>query len=216
MAVITQEVADTMLIPVDELPPGALTAHRNKIKSMLTAIVSKDLALPPNQLIVRDIRWVEDMQAYSTGTTAATINDWIFTTAASATTGFVTITGDQRMAQNRYVALYGVRDLRFTYGTVAASVTTNPWLVIPQCVSQIKIDVGGGTRAIWDLSKVQAAGASASSCGNASGIAMSAVIIPQLATYNISFYKMIGVNSTIAKVVFEGFCLEPRGVLCSP
>ena len=212
MAVITQEVANTLLIPVYELAPGAITAHRNKIRDMLVAIAGKDLNLRPNQFIIRDIRWVEDIVGLASAGVTATVNDWTFTTAASATTGFVTVTGDRRMSQNRYLALYGARDLRLTYGS-QASVTTNPYTTtIPQCVSQIKIDVGGGTRAIWDLCKVQGGGMAV----DPAGIAMSAVIIPQLATYNIYYYKMIAVNSTVARIVLMGLVCEPRGIVVSP
>jgi len=205
----TMEPAQTLLIPTCELPPGAISQIRNQVKDALVAIASHEMKLQPKDLIVRDLRWVEDLQAYSTGTTAATVNDWTFTTAAGVATGYAVVTPVANMTTNRYVALFGVRDLRWTYGVAQAAPTTR--VALPQAVSLIKIDVGGGTRAIWDLSKVEGV-----IIGEMAGICSTAVIIPQNTSYQISYYKMLAVNSVIARIVLAGLVVEPRGIVCAP
>jgi hypothetical protein len=173
------------------------------------AIAQPELKIAMKDLVVRDLRWVEDIQAYSVGTTAATVNDWTFTTAASATTGYVTITGDKTCANQRFMAFYGIRDLRIAYGTQQAAATV--LASIPQAVSLVKIDVGGGTRAVWDLSKVEG-----TLTGEMAGVSSSAVIIPQNVLFNIYYYKSLGVNSVIARIVLMGMVVEARGLVISP
>jgi len=206
---VSNEPTSTLLIPVCEMPPGSISQIRNQVKDQLLAIAQPELKIATKDLIIRDLRWVEDLQAYSVGTTAATINDWTFTTAGTATTGFITITGDKQMGNQRFVALYGVRDLRLTYGTQQAAATV--LAAIPQAVSLVKIDVGGGTRAQWDLSKVEG-----TLVGELAGVSPSAVIIPQNVLFNIYFYKSLGVASVIARVVLMGMVVEPRGLVISP
>ena len=201
-------LAQTQLIPAEELAPGAISAIRNQIINVLVALASSELHMPPGDLVVRDIRWVEDLQAYSSGTTAATVNNWIFTTAASATTGFVTITGDKVMGDQRYVAIYGVRDLRNVYDTKQAAAAANARL--SQVVSLLKLNVGGADKAIWDLTKLQ------SYPNQLVGISPSAVLIPQNAAFNIFIYKMEATNSVVANLVLEGVVVEPRGKVISP
>lgn len=198
----------THLIPVSELAPGAISFIRNEVLKDLLARASKQLSLPEDKLVVRDLRWVEDLQAYSSGTTASTINDWLFTTAATTVTGFITVTGDKTMGDERFVALYGVKDLRRVYDVKQAAATTGA--VLSQVVSLIKIAVGGGDKVIWDLSKLQVYPESLA------GFTPSAVIIPQNSAFNISIYKANGVASVIANIVLEGLVVEPRGKVISP
>ena len=205
----TLEPAQTLLIPTCELPPGAISQIRNQVKDALVRIACHEMKLAPSDIVVRDLRWVEDLAGYATPLVASAVNDWTYTTVADATVGYKVVTPVANMATNRYVALFGARDLRMTYGAQQAAATTR--LSLPQCVSLIKIDVGGGTRAIWDLSKIQAI-----TIGEMAGITSTAVIIPQNTSYQISYYKCIAVASTIARIVLAGMVVEPRGVVCAP
>lgn len=198
-----------MLIPKAELPKGAITAMRNSVIATVKKLASTELKLSEDQLVARDIRWVEDLQAYSTGTTAATVNNWIFTTAGSTTTGFVTVTGDQTCAVERFIAIYGVKDLRCAYDIKGVTGPTYH-ATLAHTVSQIRIDVGGGIKAIWDLLKME------NNPLEPVGISPAAVLIPQNTVYNIYYYKHLATNSTIANLVLEGVVVEPRGKVISP
>ena len=198
-----------LLIPKAELPEGAIAFMRNSVIATVKKLASTELKLSEDQLVARDLRPVEDLAMYSTGTTAATVNNWIFTTAGDATTGFVTVTGSATMAVERFVAIYGVKDLRCVYGVKAVTGPTYRW-TIPHCISQIKIDVGGGTKAIWDLIKMQC------SPDEPVGVSPAAVLIPQNTIYNIWYYKHLATASVISNLVLEGVVVEPRGKTISP
>lgn len=204
-------VALTQLIPIAELAPGAVGAIRNEVINSLLEQVSRELSLPKSKLVVRDLRPVEDLTLYSTATTATTINDWIFTTAASTVTGYVNI-ASTTMADQRYVAIFGVRDLRNVYDgkSLVAVATVAYGRSLAQVVSLIKITVGGADKAIWDITKLQAYP------NQAVGISPGAVIIPQNASYAIAFYKANGISGAIANVMLEGVVVEPRGKVTSP
>lgn len=198
----------TYLIPVQELSPGSVSAIRNEVIKSLVQQVSKELNLPQEKLVVRDLRPVEDLVLYSTGTTPATINDWVFTTAGSTATGYVSLTGDASMADQRYVALYGVKDLRDVYDVKIAAATYRA--VLSQVVSLLKISVGGGERVVWDLTRIQAFPEIKA------GISPTAIIIPQNTLYNISIYKMEDTASVVANILLDGIVVEPRGKVVSP
>lgn len=207
----------THLIPVDELPEGQVSAIRNKVAENLIARASRELNMAPSNLLVRDLHWVGDLQAYSTGTTAATVNNWLFTTAASATTGFITVTGSKTMGDQRYCAIYGIKDNRGVYTNAAATVDLptlgsnlcGMTIQLCQAVSLVKIIVGGTDKVIWDTCKLQ--------CYiNKAGISPSAVIIPQNTSYEIQYYKMENTNSVIAFLVLDGIIVEPRGKVIAP
>ena len=198
----------TQLVPIAELPPGAITSIRNEVIKGVLAIASSELNIPEEKLVVRDLRFVEDLQMYASGTTAASINDWVFTTAASTVTGFVTITGEKTMGDQRYVAIFGVRDLRMAYGVKQAAATIPASL--SQVVSLLKISVGGADRVIWDLCKIQ------SYPNELVGVSPFAVLIPQNAAFNIYIYKANGVASVVSNIMLEGVVVEPRGKVVSP
>ena len=202
-------VAFTQLIPIQEMAPGSVAAIRLQVTNALVALAARELNMTPDQLVVRDLRPVEDLQLYGSGTTAATIDDWIFTTAATTATGFVTISGDKTMGDQRYVALYGVRELRFTE-LLRSSVTVQTLVWLPDAVSLLKINVGGGDKVIWDTTKIQ--------CYPDAPVAITpgAVVIPQNASFNISIYKAQGVASAIVRMILEGVVVEPRGKVISP
>lgn len=197
----------SQLIPIRELAPGAAGAVRNQVIAALVAQAAREMNLPIEKLVVRDLRPVEDLTMYATGTTASTINDWIFLTAATTVTGFITV-ASTTMADQRYVAIYGVKDLRESYEVKQAGATYRA--VLSQVVSLVKINVGGADKVIWDLCKLQAY------FNELVGVSPAAVVIPQNAVFTISYYKANGVASVISNIVLEGVVVEPRGKLVSP
>lgn len=201
--------AMTELRPYRELTPGFINHIHEDVRRALLAIVAKELNLNEDQLLTRNVRPVLDLKMYSTGTTDATVEDWVFTTAATTTTGFVTVTGDKTMTDNRFVALYGIRDARLPIGTIA---TAAPAALVagPSSVSLVRINVGGADRVIWDTKVVQGYGQ------DQSAFAQAAVIIPQNASFNISYYKSQATASMLIWLQLVGIVCEPRGKTFSP
>ena len=179
--------ANVSLIPAAELSAAQIAKIRNDALNYTLTVAAREMALSIDDLVARDIRPVEDLALYSVGTTAATINNWLFTTAASTTTGYVTITGAATMADSRYIAIYGVKDLRYSHGPTAVVAATlcnqGAW-----SVSFIKIDVGGGTRCEWDTSKMQGY------TEVMAGFSPAPILIPQNAAYNIYLYKQLNIK----------------------
>ena len=200
----------TNFIPIQELPPGAISSIRNEVIKATCALASKEMNCPVSTLVVRDIRPYEDLGAYSTGTTASTVNNWNFIGPTGA--GYaVFATGT--MADQRYVAIYGAKDLRIARGPATEAATTAG--IWSQDVSLIKINVGGGDRAIWDMCKCFAYARTGS---GVAGVSSGAVLIPQGTVYTISLYQYEAV-ATAGKtnvVVLEGIVVEPRGKVLSP
>ena len=202
------EATNILLIPACEMPVGAISQIRNQVKKSLLEIASTQLKMPQKDLVVRDLRWVEDIVGYATAGVASTVNDWTYT-GAGAATGYISVTGVAAMPVNKFMAIYGARDLRWTYAAQVAAPTTGPEpYALPQNVSLIKIDVGGGTRAIWDLSKAQGS-------EEMSGICPSAVIIQQMQSYEIWYYQTILFAAPV-RIVLDGMVADPRGLTISP
>lgn len=201
--------ANIMLIPTEELPQGQVSAIRNAVIQELLAVASRKLNVSPGELVVRDLRPVEDLALYSVGTTAATINNWLFTTAATTATGYVTVTGDATMADQRFVALYGARDMRRGHGPTAVVAATDT-AIGPQTVSLIKISLGGGERVVWDMSKC------AVYTETCAGVSPTPVMIPERVLYNISYYKSQALASAPVYITLEGVVVEPKGKVLSP
>ena len=63
----------THLIPLEEMTPGQVGAIRNQVITQLVRQVSSELNMPPEKLVVRDVRPFRDLAMYAAGTTAATI-----------------------------------------------------------------------------------------------------------------------------------------------
>ena len=198
-----------MLIPIQQMTPGAVTALRSAVVNALVAKASQILNLAPEKLVVRNTRPVEDLIMYSTGTTNATVEDWIFTTAATTTTGFITITGDKTMADNRFVALYGFMDFRLGIAT-RATAGAAALIVEPSSHSLIRISVGGADRVIWDTKVVQA------HLNDQVAVTNSPVIIPQNTTFNIAIYKSQATSAMIVSAGLLGVTVEPVGKIVSP
>ena len=220
-------IASTQLIPIKEMTPGAIGAIRNAVIEALVAQASRELSLPQDRLIVRDVRPFNDLQMYSGGTTASTTDTWAFDTTTSVAAAFTSVTGSKAMGDQRYVALFGVRDLRYAQGLHTTAMGTNPSAVYgaagvamaavwPQNVNQIKINVGGADKVIWDITAMYAYPQ------DVVAFSPSAVIIPQNASFQI-YYQLRGhiVNTTPApgqsvRLQLVGIVVEPRGKVISP
>lgn len=204
--------ARTQLVPIQELTPGGIGAIRNQVIASLVAKASKEMFMPPEKLVVRDIRPLGDLQLYDDSAgNARTTEDWEFDVTAAAS-GYESITGTATMGDQRYVAIYGVRDLRLGRDqspTVTGSSGFPNITVWPSFVSLLRISVGGGDKVIWDTQSMQ------SYKQNLVAFAPSAVIIPQNTSYNISIYKTRAVGGNVY-IQFIGVIVEPRGLLISP
>lgn len=205
---MTQAI-QTQLIPVMELTPGAVGKIRNEVIARVVAIASTELNKPSEDFVVRDLRPYSDL-AWCTTTNAVTAalstDTWIATSDDSLVygqyIGCVTA-ASTTMADNRWVAIYGVKDMRACLSTV-----------IEPTLSLIKLNVGGNDRTIWDLFSMYA-------YPNAmAAISPSAVIIPQNTDYQIYLYGGLsndGGSTDVAQyIVLEGVVVEPKGKVLSP
>jgi len=198
-------VNNVMLIPAAELAPGALGAIRRQVTRALLARTSKELQLPESELVVRDLRPQADLDWGSNDTdcveTELTTELWTFTSKNAAgqlgafqgcTDGATEVMGDQR-----FVAIYGLRDSRAAENTIAAST-----------FSEVRLTVGNSIKAIWDLEQLYAYRE------NVVGVSSSAIIIPQNAQFQIALYMTtINVQTDIQII---GLVCEPRGKVISP
>ena len=200
-------MSNIMLIPLQEMAPGQASAIRNSVMDAVVAKASRELALPENKLVIRDIRPYSDL-AFGTNTdymaTALSVDIWgAWQNSASSiddgTAGAYrdAIVDGTTMADSRYVTLYGVRDMRLALNTQ-----------IDQDISLIKFDIGAADRTIWDLSKCEAYS------NSISGMTSSPVVITPLTPYQISMYLIAG--ATVPYVEFIGFVVEPVGLLITP
>jgi len=197
------------LTPVSELAPGAIAAIRNEIIDILTARASRELNKLPEQLLARDLRPFDDL-GWAThadiGTSALTQNEWIFTSDDSANYGaFTKMIADayDELAKDRYVSIYGVKDMRMSLATPIA-----------QALSMLKIYVGGNDKVIWDLQNMQAyPNALAAICPPPG------VIIPPSTAFQIYGYGGLsndGGSTDIASyIVLEGIVVEPKAKVLS-
>lgn len=202
--------ARTQLIPLAELSPGAVGAIRNKVIEQVVAEAARLTNLDKSQMVVRDVRPVLDLGLYSGGTTDATVEDWVYT-ATSGVSGFTSVSGPNVMADQRFVAIYGVRDLRKGLGVHATATAPTTEVFLGPTVSFIRITVGGSEKTYWDSSVVQAY--------DEYSVAFSptAVIIPQNASFNIHYYFTPStLADAIARLQLIGVTVEPRGKLISP
>ena len=213
----------THLIPIHELTPGSVGAIRNQIIGALVRQVSQELSLPEDKLVVRDPRPFADLQMYSAATTDLTVDKWSYDPTTITANAFTTVTGTKTMADQRYVALFGVRDLRMGIGTHTTDMGTDfdstgtdavamlgPIPPAGGMVTFIKINVGGADRVIWDLTSVE------SYPSNLTGFSPTAVIIPQNASFNIGYYFKTNLADLRATLQLIGVVVEPRGKVISP
>jgi len=116
--------SEIQLIPQAELATGESAAIRKGAIAAVKAMVSRELNLPEDKLVVRDIQPSVDLgYTYST---------WDEVTGAS-TAAYETMTSGT-MSDRRYVGIYGVKD---------DSEGVN--------VTKIRIKVGNSIKSVWHL-----------------------------------------------------------------
>jgi len=117
-------MAEIMLIPQAELATGESAAIRKGAIAAVKAMASKELNIPEDKLVVRDIQPGVDLgYTYST---------WDEVTGSS-TAAYETMTSGT-MSDRRYVGIYGVKD---------DSEGVN--------VTKIRVKVGNSIKSIWHL-----------------------------------------------------------------
>ncbi|MBW2559620.1 MAG: hypothetical protein JRE40_02070 [Deltaproteobacteria bacterium] len=199
---------NTILTPVQELAAGQVSAIRNAVIDAVVRKASRELALPEEKLVVRDIRAYDDLgfgnnTDYMASATATNVwgtfksTDSYVTSAAGGGAFCDAIPDNTTMADDRYVALYGVRDWRIARPTIPAN-----------NVSLIRFTIGVADRCIWDLTKCEAYK------NFIAGITPSAVVIPPKAPYQISPYLIA--DSIQVCLQLMGVVVEPVGILVTP
>jgi hypothetical protein len=115
------------------------------------------------------------------------------------------------MADQRWVAIFGVRDTRFT----TASETMTVSFVresFNKNVSLVRVNVGGADKVIWDTTCIDMYPE------QPVAFTPSPIVIPQNTIYTISFYNN-WLNATDCGPSFlqlVGITVEPRGKVVSP
>ena len=201
----------TYLIPVAELAPGAVSRIRNNVIDRVTRIAAAELNRSVSDLVVRDIRPYSDLKwATNTDavTAALTTDTWICTSDDSNnynafTDAISDISSANVMEDNRWVAIYGIKDLRMCLSTSVA-----------RALTFLRINVGGNDRVMWDLSNIQ------SYPDAMAAICPSAIIIPPNTVYQIQFYGGLsndgGSTDVASYILVDGIVVEPRGKVLSP
>ena len=200
--------AITTLSPIKELAAGQVSAIRNSVIDAVVAKASYELALPEDKLVVREIRPYTDLGLYAVTTvldTASAADRWgsytratvMVNTPASGGTYVSACTASKTIADDTYIAIYGVRDMRGGLATVAAN-----------AVTLIKFNIGNADRVIWDLTKAQLY------YDSAVAISPSAVVMPALAP--IVIYLYLHANNVEIYLQFMGFVVEPVGKVITP
>jgi len=207
----------TQLIPVQEFSPPQIASIRNSVISQLVALASRELSMPDSDLIVRDIHPYTDLGwDYAVGTATTTTGEQWEHDVTAIVVGYNSLTGASTMADQRYVAIFGIRDLRLGVG---ATNTATAVAGIPrplQEVSLVKFTVGGSISAIWNIEGLSAYK------WNQAGFSPAAVVIPQNTSFNIYGYmknKSMTKNTGIVGTIFlqlVGVTVEPRGKVITP
>lgn len=195
------EAINTLLIPVEELPPGSLGAIRRQVTENLLTMVTTQLKVSRDTLVARDIRPQSDLDWGSNtdfANAAVTTDIWNITSDGSNTgyQGIITA-GSTSMADQRWIAIYGLRDMKSCFATI-----------VTQAMTLFKIIVGNSVKAIWDTSKIL--------CykNNPIGICPSPIVIPQNTQFQFEGYILA--TTTVSWVSLEGVVVEPRGKVISP
>ena len=197
----------TQLVAMQELSAGQVSAQRNRVIKDLLARASRELKMDEKKLVVRDIRpftdlaWGTDINVTDGLANAAlTADRWDFTTDA-ALSGWLSaiVAASRTMADQRYVAIYGLRDSRMAYATILAI----------QCTLW-RFQVGHSYKAIWDSSKCYAYS------DHVAGFSPVEIVIPQNTQFNIFGYLPAAVGNVLSYVSFEGVVVEPSGKVVSP
>lgn len=200
------------LIPLSEMSPGAAGAIRNQVIDSVVAQASRELALSPEKLVVRDVRPLSDLAMYEVLTTALAQDDWIYCPTTTVANAWTAVTANPAtMADNRYVAIWGVRNGLPYSGSVAGGTAGVAGDVSPYTdINLIRINVGGSDKVIWDITCTQL------DRNGHVAFSPSAVIIPQNATYTIFYKRAHILADVISHVQLIGVCVEPRGLVLTP
>lgn len=215
--VLTGIPTQTQLIPVQEMNPAQIAAIRNSVINQVVALASRELGKPESDLVVRDIQPYTDLGwDYATDTvTAGTSESWEHD-VTTTTVGYNSVTGSETMADQRYVAIFGVRDLRYGVGATGSATAQGGFCKPLQMASLIKFTIGGGISAIWDVESMSAYHF------DQAAFSPAAVVIPQNTSLNISFYmknKSMEDEAGLAGTIWLqliGVTVEPRGKVISP
>ncbi len=198
----------TQLVPLQELSAGQVSAQRNRVIKDLLGLASRELRMPEDKLVARDIRPFTDL-AWATDATATTglanaaitTNKWIFTTHNANTDWLSAITTLSRvMADQRFIAIFGLRDSRMAHATPIVPIQCTLW----------RFQVGNSLKAIWDASKCYAYR------DKVAGFCPTEIVIPQNSQYNIFGYLPTAVGNALSYVSLEGVVVEPKGKVVSP
>lgn len=208
---------ECQLIPIREMQPGQIGAIRNRVIDFVVKRAAKELAMPEEKLVVRDVRPASDLALYAGGTTTSTVDEWLYDATSTTSNAFTSVSGSAQMGDQRYVAIFGVRDLRKSLGLHNTSmgtdltgfVTSGQSLPAAQVVSFIKIIVGGSDKVIWDLSSFQP-------YADSVGYSNSPVIIPQNTQYQIQYQFNTTIAGIRAYLQLIGVVVEPRGRTITP
>ena len=211
------------LMPIQEMTLGYIGAIRNAVINGVVKLASEELSLPPEKLVVRDVRPWSDLQMYAAGTTDSSVDEWVYDATTTTASAFTAVNGGKTMGDQRWVALFGVRDLRRGVGTHTTdmgvdfeSTAANAVAMLGprpkpgHLVSLIKINVGGSDKVIWDVSSIEGY----EDCNV--GFSPSAVIIPQNATFVIYYYFKTTIAGIRTYLQLVGITVEPRGKVVSP
>ena len=188
------------LTPVQEMAPGAVAAIRNQVIKALQDKASSEMSLRPEDLVVRDIRPIDDLSWCATAGTEATENDWKFTGSAANTWDNITV-ANESMADERYIAVYGLRDMWYRSNFTGTTVGPVP------TIGLVRISVGGADKVIWDISPAECY------APHVAGVCSSAIIIPQNVTYQFAVYSN---NTNAMYMALMGFVCEPKGKVIMP
>lgn len=201
----------TTLTPVKELATGQLSAIRNSVMDGVVRKASRELALPEEKLVVREIRPYTDLGLYGVTTVLDRAISWdvwgsflyggsVQNSPASGGSYVSACTANKTIADDTYIAIYGVRDCR-SGGIFSATIPANS-------VTLIKFNIGNSDRAIWDLTKAQAY------YQGTVAVSPAAIVMPPLAPIVISFY--LHANNVEIYLQLMGFVVEPVGMVITP
>jgi len=201
------------LVPLAEMTPGMAGAIRNQVIDAVVAQASRELSLPPDKLVVRDVLPKTDLGMYEVLTTALATDDWIYVQTTLTANVFTNMTANPAtMGDQRFVAIYGVRDKRpageSSSGAGTAGVAED--LMNINSVALVKIIVGGSDKVIWDI------GCTAAYYQNPVALSPTAVIIPQNAAYAIQYKFTYILTQIVSHLQLIGVVVEPRGKVLSP
>lgn len=203
--------AITTLTPIKELATGQLSAIRNSVIDGVVRKASKELNLPEDKLVVRDIRPYTDLGLYgvtSVIATASAADRWgsfyntnaVVVSAASGGSYVSACTAGKTIADDTYIAVYGVRDSR--NGWVYSSTIT------ALAVTLIKFNIGNADKVIWDMTKANLY------FEEAVAVSPAAIVMPPLAPIDILFY--LHASSIALYIQLMGFVVEPVGTVITP